>query len=1278
MNIKEKRYFGQKDIGISLPNLIEIQVDSYEWFLQKEVEPDKRNDQGLQKVFNSYFPIENPEKNVVIEFVEYYIDEPKYTEVEARYIGKSFASSIRGKFRLIYKTTGEIREQEIYLFDLPLMTSRGTFIVNGAERVVVNQIHRSPGVFFGLDDTNGVLSARLIPEQGPWVEFEVDDKGLIIVRIDRKRKIWLGTFLKAIGFGTLPSIKIDNINMSPFKLTVTVSKKIAEQIPIFGKAILTSYETSLDDETELIHNSFYIVDKEVIKEKGSDITLSLSLGKEPYKFIEDFKELGLSKKDIKYIKFTYNKKHNISEHKSVIRKKPLYDINQVVLSLFHSVKKIEVYKKNFDRSEIISKLLGMYSGSSIYSKNGEEIILRFGEKITADVIEQILYEKIPYVYIIDTSKYNDELILVKSVVKDNSEDFVEVIESIMNIIRAGEIVNPETAEDDFRNLFFVEGRYDLSDVGRFKINKKFRYEPYVEKRCLIEDDIINTIDYLVKIYIQEEESDDIDHLSNRRIRSVGELLMNQIKIGFARMERIIKERFTVLSSEAYTPQALISIKPITSSINEFFGTSQLSQFMDQTNPLAELTHKRRLNALGPGGLTRERAGYEVRDVHYTHYGRVCPIETPEGPNIGLIVSLATYARTNKYGFIATPYRQVVNGVVTDKIDYLTAAEEEHYRVAQASAKIDKNGKFIEKVVSARYKNNFLFVKATEVDYMDLTPIQIFSVSATLIPFLEHDDANRALMGSNMQRQSVPLLIPDQPFIQTGMEEAAARNSGVLVLAKRAGTVIDVESDRIVIKPDNQKNKDDIDIYMLEKFRRTNQSTCYNQKPIVKIGQKVRKDQTIADGPSTVNGVLSLGKNVLVAFMPWEGYNYEDAILVSRKLLKDDTLTSIHIEGFEIVARDTKMGKEIITRDIPNLGEGALKDLDENGVVRIGAEVKSGDILVGKVTPKGDNELTPEYKLLHSIFGEKAKEVRDTSLRIPYGVEGIVIDTRVYSREDGFDLDPGVEKLVKVYIASKKKLQVGDKLAGRHGNKGVLAMILPEEDMPYLPDGTPIDMVLNPLGVPSRMNIGQIFETELGWASAALGVQFVTPVFQGPKIKEVENIMKEAGLPPSGKTELYDGRTGEKFKSEITVGYMYMMKLSHLVDDKLHARSTGPYSLVTQQPLGGKAQFGGQRFGEMEVWALESYGAANTLQELLTVKSDDMLGRAKVYESIIKGKNPSAPGIPESFNVLMQEIRGLCLDMTVYNSRGQQLNLYEGSLTDWRKLKKISFDDIWKK
>ncbi len=1003
--------------------------------------------------------------------------------------------------------------------------------------------------------------------------------------------------------------------------------------------------------------------------------MKLKLGISPYEIVTSISKVLPDYEEHKYIAF--HKIIETMEGEKVLEKKVnLYNLTQSILQIFYPYKKLEVINPSgrIDKDKMIHALLGKFLAVPILSKDGKEIYLQEGEKITADIVEQISYEKIPYVYIINTEKYHDEILLIKSIAKDKENSAVSCIEEIMNIIRPSEIINPKTIEEEFQNLFFNEEYYNLSEVGRFNINEKFDYDPPLKTTALIMNDIIRTIDRLIKIYIQEEEADDIDHLSNRRIRCVGELITNELKTAFAKMERIIRERFTIQEMTSLTPQSLISVKPISSTLNEFFGTSQLSQFMDQTNPLAELTHKRRLNALGPGGLTRGRAGYEVRDVHYTHYGRMCPIETPEGPNIGLIVSLALMSKLNRYGFIITPYRKVEDSRVTNKIEYLTAAEEENKIVAQANAILKEDGSFKEKVVSARYKNNFQFVPAKDVNFMDVSPLQVFSVSAALIPFLEHDDANRALMGSNMQRQAVPLLITEPAFVQTGMESIAARNSGSLIVAERDGEVLDVEANKIVIKPENRSSKSDLDIYEMDKFTRTNQNTCYNQKPIVEIGDKVKEGDVIADGPGISMGDLALGKNILIAFMPWEGYNYEDAILVSEKLLKEDSFTSIHIEEFEVMARDTKLGKEIITRDIPNLSEFALKDIGEDGIIRIGAEVKPGSILVGKVTPKGESELTPEYKLLHSIFGEKARDVRDTSLRLPHGVEGIVIDIKEFSREKGDDLEPGIETLVKIYIASKKKLQVGDKLSGRHGNKGVLARILPEEDMPYLPDGTPVEMVLNPLGVPSRMNIGQILETELAWVGKVMGVKFVTPIFEGPKPEEIERLLKENNLPSNSKSILYDGRTGESYKNPVTVGYMYMLKLGHLVDDKIHARSTGPYSLVTQQPLGGKAQFGGQRFGEMEVWALEAYGAANTLQELLTVKSDDMMGRARVYESIIKGKNASSPGIPESFNVLIQELRGLCLDITAFNNRGQQINLYEGSSNSWIKLKNPSFDD----
>ncbi len=1273
----KKEYFGsfQKKSDI-IPDLIEIQLNTYKWFMQKDTKPEERMDKGLQSVFNFVFPIVSPDGSVILEFIEYYVGQPKYSEIEARLIGKSYTVPVKVKLRLIFRTTGEVREQDVFIGDIPLMTCRGTFVINGAERVVVNQIHRSPGVFFGYDEVHSLYSTKIIPDKGAWLEFEIDSKGFIIVRIDRKRKIFLGTFLKAVGLGTLDVYKIDEYRNN--SIIITLPSNEAKKLPIAGKIIFTRSESELKEE----NNSLYIVNIKILGEpsESRDVKVELELGNTPYEKFHKIEEVIQDYKQYKFVSFNKIVSIQEGEEKVIEKKAHLYDLNQSVLHTFYNSKKINIISKEgqIDKEAIINSLLGKYLAVPLLNKSGEEVLLEVGEKISADIIEQISYEQIPYIYVLETEKYHDEFVLIKSIVKDRDNSVLLAIESIMNIIKPGDIVNPKTIEKEFQNIFFSESNYHLNEVGRFNINAKFKYNTPVTTTALIMEDIVRTIDRIIRIYLQEAEPDDIDHLSNRRIRCMGELLTNQLKVAFARMERIIRERFTIQDVESFTPQSLISIKPVSSAINEFFGTSQLSQFMDQTNPLSELTHKRRLNALGPGGLTRERAGYQVRDVHYTHYGRMCPIETPEGPNIGLIVSLATMTKLNKYGFIMTPYKKVENGKVINKIEYLTAAEEEDKIVAQANAPLKEDGSFKEKVVSARFKNNFRFIPAMTVDYMDVSPMQIFSVSACLIPFLEHDDANRALMGSNMQRQAVPLLTTEQSLVQTGMEKVAALHSGVVVIAKRMGTVIDVEASRIVIKPDKQENKNDLDIYDMEKFRRTNQGTCYNQKPIVSVGDKVSESRIIADGPAINNGELALGKNVLVAFMPWEGYNYEDAILVSDKLLKDDTLTSIHIEEFDTMARDTKLGKEIITCDIPNLSENSLQDLGEEGIIQIGSYVKPGNILVGKVTPKGETELTPEYKLLHSIFGEKAREVRDTSLRLPHGVEGIVIDIKIFSRENGDDLEPGIEQLVKVYIASKKKLQVGDKLAGRHGNKGVLARIVPQEDMPFMEDGTPIEMVLNPLGVPSRMNIGQVLETQLAWAGKLLGIHFVTPIFEGPKPEEIEKILKQAGLPSNSKADLYDGRNGEKFVYPVTVGYMYMLKLSHLVDDKIHARSTGPYSLVTQQPLGGKAQFGGQRFGEMEVWALEAYGAANTLQELLTVKSDDMMGRARVYESIIKGKNASSPGIPESFNVLIQELRGLSLDITAYNSRGQQINLYEGSMLDWRKIKKPTFDDLWKR
>ncbi|HOJ76607.1 MAG TPA: DNA-directed RNA polymerase subunit beta [Bacillota bacterium] len=1068
---RERLSFGKIKEILDMPNLIEIQQKSYQWFL----------DEGLREMFRDISPIQDFTGNLVLEFVDYSLGEPKYPVDECKERDVTFAAPLKVRTRLINKETGEVKEQEVFMGDFPLMTEKGTFVINGAERVIVSQLVRSPGVYFGrTQDTSGkmIYSASIIPNRGAWLEFEFDANDVLYVRIDRTRKIPVTILLKALGLGN-------------------------------------NYEL-----------------------------LELFEGKES-------------------IKNTLERDNTQSEEEALI----------------------EIYKK-----------------------------LRPGEPPTVD-----------------------------------------------------------SARSLFETLFFDPKRYDLASVGRYKINKKLSPVPIATKdiklnvdaagnelsgqdilKTLTKDDVAEVVKYLLNLLEGIGEVDDIDHLGNRRLKSVGELLQNQFRIGLSRMERVVRERMTIQDVEVITPQALINIRPVVASIKEFFGSSQLSQFMDQTNPLAELTHKRRLSALGPGGLSRERAGFEVRDVHHSHYGRTCPIETPEGPNIGLIGSLTTYARINEYGFIETPYRKVIDGKVTDEIVYLTADEEDKYIVAQANEQFDpETRQFINTRVSVRHKEDIREVPSNQVQLMDVSPKQLVSIATALIPFLEHDDANRALMGSNMQRQAVPLLRTEAPVVGTGMEYKAAVDSGVVVVAKNKGVVQKVTANEIRIKTDKG-----LDVYKLLKFKRSNQGTCFNQKPIVMEGQMVEAGEVIADGPSTDNGELSLGKNILVAFMPWEGYNYEDAILISEKLVYDDVFTSIHIEEYEAEARDTKLGAEEITRDIPNVGEGALDDLDENGIIRIGAEVRPGDILVGKVTPKGETELTAEERLLRAIFGEKAREVRDTSLRVPHGESGRIVDVKVFSRENGDELAPGVNRLVRVYIAQKRKISEGDKMAGRHGNKGVIAKILPVEDMPFLPDGTPVEIVLNPLGVPSRMNIGQVLETHLGWAARTLGLNVATPVFNGATEEELIDMFKKAGLPENGKTILYDGRSGEPFDKPVTVGYVYMLKLAHLVDDKIHARSTGPYSLVTQQPLGGKAQFGGQRFGEMEVWALEAYGAAYTLQELLTVKSDDVIGRVKTYEAIVKGENVPEPGVPESFKVLIKELQSLGLDVKVLTEESEEVQIKE--------------------
>ncbi len=1145
---------------MELPNLIDIQLSSYESFLQKEKLDNHESlaEQGLQEVFSSTFPIESPNGDMILEYEYYELDEKniKFSELECKQKGLTYSVPLKARINLNFQQTAEIRQKDIYMGDIPLMTDRGTFIINGAERVVVSQIHRSPGVIFSHD--KGVYSSRIIPYRGSWLEFEIDQKkDLIYAKIDRKKRI-LGTiFLRALGFTTREEI---------IRCFYDVEKVVLEDTPESRDALVN----------RVLADAVFITDSET----------------------------GESKKLFR----AGDKLH-------------LHDIDELII---HKITDLTVIRFGEPKNDKNPKSIEDTSLSS-------EMIINCFER------EEIRFAKDGY----DSDEPTKE----------------EALSAVYNVLMPGEPITIEAAEKDLTSMFFSSRRYDLGRVGRYKLNKKFDYKENIEEHTLVKEDIVSTMKYLIKVYVGDANLDDIDHLGNRRVRSVGELMTTQLKTAFSRMERIAKERMSLKETETLRPQDLISIKPIVASIKEFFSSSQLSQFMDQVNPLAELTHKRRLNALGPGGLSRDRAGIEVRDVHYTHYGRMCPIETPEGPNIGLIVSLAIYTRVNEYGFLEAPYRQIVDGKATDKVDYLSAMDEDKYYIGQVSTNLKEDGTFAIEHISCRHQGDYTTRSPKDVQYMDVSPKQVISVSAALVPFLEHDDANRALMGSNMQRQAVPLLFPEPPHVGTGMEAKCAYDSGVLIKAKRDGEVVFVAADEIRVKPDGA---DDgiLDMYQILKYQRTNQDTCYHQRPIVELGQKVKKGDVLADGPATFNGELALGRNILVGFVPWNGYNYEDAILISQRVLKEDMFTSIHIREYSTEIRDTKLGPEKITRDIPNTNEELLANLDQEGVIRIGAVVRSQDILVGKTTPKSETETTPEFKLLNSIFGEKAKEVRDTSLRVPHGVEGTVIDVQRLRRVDGNDLNPGVEEVVKVLIATKRKLREGDKMAGRHGNKGIVARILPIEDMPYLEDGTPLDICLNPLGVPSRMNIGQIMESELGLAGKYLNEWYEAPVFQSPSNEQIEAKLVEAGFHSSSKATLRDGRTGEPFKNDVFVGVIYFMKLHHLVDDKMHARSTGPYSLVTQQPLGGKAQFGGQRLGEMEVWALEAYGAANTLQELLTIKSDDMNGRSKIYESIVKGEPSTAAGVPESFNVLVQELRGLALDLTIYDEKGKQIPLTE--------------------
>jgi DNA-directed RNA polymerase subunit beta len=1410
---RERTNFSKIRTAIQIPNLIEVQKNSYERFLQMNMLPEERDDTGLQAVFNSVFPISDFRGVSTLEFISYSIGnweckcgnlkglhhlrstckscgaaiatnpfqaEPtvmcpkcgttnknqvtfcnkcgdpvqlnlKYDVAECQERGMTYAAPLKVIIRLTIfdkdpdsgaKTIRDIKEQEVYFGEIPLMTENGTFIINGTERVIVSQLHRSPGVFFESTPSKSYFLGKIIPYRGSWVEFEYETaKNILYVRIDRKRK-FLGTiFLRALGLKN-ENLRTDDGIIRTFYKT--------DRLSIEGKKIF--WNTS-DNIVGLK------VSKDIVNPKSKDVLVHAG--------------------------------------------------KKITTSVYNHIKQAKV-----DRFEVNPEdLEGAFAAADVVDTNTGEVIVETNNEISQNIIRQIIDAGVPEVSVFFPERDDIGVVLSQTMRKDTIKTTQEALIEIYRKLRPGDPPTLETATALFEGMFFDARKYDFSKVGRLKFNIKLDLSTALDQRVLEAADFNGVISYLLKLRKNIGQVDDIDHLGNRRVRAVGELLENQFRIGLVRMERAIKEKMSVYQEMVTAmPHDLINAKPVIAAVREFFGSSQLSQFMDQTNPLSEITHKRRLSALGPGGLSRERAGFEVRDVHPTHYGRICPIETPEGPNIGLISSLSCYARINEYGFIESPYRKVKNGRVVDYVTvisagdskfkvgehvereaveqenedlksrkrkraefvpysfYLSAWEEDKYLIAQANEEMDKSGKLTHELVNVRQAGNFVLKHRNEVDYVDVSPKQLVSVAASLIPFLENDDANRALMGSNMQRQAVPLLRTAAPLVGTGMEEITARDSGAVIVCRRNGIVDSVDSERIIVRVESAEDghfsrEVGADIYTLTKFKRSNQNTCINQKPIVRKGDRVVKGQVLADGPCTEKGELALGRNVLVSFMPWRGYNFEDAILVSERLVKDDYYTSIHIEEFEIEARDTKLGPEEITRDIPNVSESFLKDLDEAGIIRIGAYVKPGDVLVGKVTPKGETQLTPEEKLLRAIFGEKAGDVRDASLICPPGIEGIVVDVKIFSRKGaekderaklienmeisrleknlrdeiriltdernkrlaaslegkvvsnelvhertgrkivakgtemtrevienlslrelvklkfkdganptdqiqeieemttrqidvlrkiheerisklrrGDELPPGVIKLVKVYVAMKRKLSVGDKMAGRHGNKGVIARILPEEDMPYLPDGTPVEIVLNPLGVPSRMNVGQILETHLGWAAHALGMWFATPVFDGATESEIKTMLEKANLPQTGKTRLYDGMTGIPFEQEVTSGYIYMLKLSHLVDDKIHARSIGPYSLITQQPLGGKAQFGGQRFGEMEVWALEAYGAAHILQELLTAKSDDVYGRTKIYEAIVKGEAAMEPGVPESFNVLIRELQSLCLDV----------------------------------
>ena len=1168
MNLKEVKHekctrksFSKIGDFVEMPNLIQVQKDSYNWFIEE----------GLGEVLKDISPIVDYSGNLVLEFLDYHMEEKtKYTMEEAKERDATYSTRLHVKVRLINKETGEIKEQEIYLGDFPVMTDSATFIINGAERVIVSQLVRSPSCYYAQDyDKTGkrIYTSTVMPIRGAWLEYETDGNDIFYVRVDRTRKLPVTSLLRSIGFVTDEQI-LDLFANDP-KIKATLDK---DTIKTQDEAIIEIYKKLRPGELPTADAARNLFD-------------------------------GL---------FFDNRRYDLA--------------------------KVGRYKFN-KKLCLATRITGQVAYDDIVDPSTGEVLAEKNTRITAEAAEAI---------------QNSGINIVDVLVDDQK---VRVIgNGIVNIHKM--LPNVDLSDLHFKegvNYNVLKSIMDTTPDEKLHDVIKERYNELVPLTITTED-MIASISYLLNLDYGIGKVDDIDHLGNRRIRCVGELLQNQFRIGLTRLERVVRERMTIQDLDSVTPQTLINTKPITSSIREFFGSSQLSQFMDQTNPLSELTHKRRISALGPGGLSRERAGFEVRDIHYTHYGRLCPVESPEGPNIGLISALSSFAMIDEYGFVETPYRKVdkETGKLTDIVDYMPADEEDKYTIAQASEPVDAEGRFVNKMVKVRRRSEITEVKASEVDYVDVSPKQLVSVAAAMIPFLEHDDVKRSLMGSNMQRQAVPLLIPESPIVGTGMEYKAARDSETTVTAKNEGIVEKVTADEVQVR--NKKNE--IDHYRLRKFKRTNGGTCINQRPVVQKGEVVKAGDILADGPATKNGEMALGRNVIIAFSTWEGYNYEDAVLISERLVKEDVYTSIHIEEYDCECRDTKLGPEEITRDIPNVGDDVLKDLDENGIIRIGAEVRPGDILVGKVTPKGETELTAEERLLRAIFGEKSREVRDTSLRVPHGEAGTIVDIKIFTRENSEELAPGVNQVIRCYIATKRKISVGDKMAGRHGNKGVISRILPEEDLPFLPDGTPVDIVLNPMGIPSRMNLGQVLEVHLGMAARALGWKVATPVFDGAKDYEIEDLLEEAGLRRDGKTILYDGRTGEKFIKPITVGVMYMMKLHHLVDDKIHARSTGPYSLVTQQPLGGKAQFGGQRFGEMEVWALEAYGAAYSLQEMLTVKSDDVVGRVKTYEAIVKGENIPEPGVPEGFKVLVKELEALGLDIRLYTHDNKEVELKE--------------------